>query len=105
VLVGRDADPRVAHREPQHDRGAGAARQFFPDRCDLDGYLALLGELDGVAHQVDEDLAEPPGVAHQGVGHVRGDAAGQPQALLAGAHGQRVQRVRQALAEPEGGVL
>ena len=34
-------------------------------------HLAALGELDGVADQVDDDLPQPARVADQGVGHVR----------------------------------
>jgi hypothetical protein len=37
---------------------------------DANRYLALLGELDRVADQVDEDLADPAGVADQVVRHV-----------------------------------
>ena len=48
---------------------------------DSDDDLALLGELDGVADQVDQDLAQPAGVADQRVGDIGGDPAGQLQAL------------------------
>ena len=41
-----------------------------------------LGELDGVADQVDEDLPQPAGVADQVVGDVGRDVAGQLQPLL-----------------------
>ena len=63
--------------------------------------LAALGELDGVADQVDEDLAEPDRVADQAVGDVGGDLAGQLQALGVGPEGQRLQRVVEAVAEGE----
>ena len=37
---------------------------------DPEHHLPRFGELDGVADQVDDDLAQAVGVAHQGIGHV-----------------------------------
>ena len=62
----------------------------------------MLGELDGIADQVEKHLAEPGGVAYQGVGHVRLQVAGQLQALLVGARGQGAQGV--ADRRPQGEV-
>ena len=42
-------------------------------RSTRDHDLAALGELDGVADQVDEDLPQAPGIADQRVGHVGAD--------------------------------
>jgi hypothetical protein len=67
---------------------------------DLD-HLALLRELDGVAHEVEEHLAEPAGVADQRIGHVLLDLADQFQPLLVGAHGQRAQGGAQHGAQRE----
>ena len=67
----------------------------------VDEDLAALGELDGVADEVDQDLAEAAGVADQGVGHVVGDVEGQLQALLVGPQAERPHRVAQAVAEVE----
>ena len=53
------------------------------------------GELDGVAHEVEEHLAEPAGVADQGIGHVGPPLADQFQPLLVRAHGQSAQGVAQ----------
>ena len=57
-----------------------------------DDDLAALGELDGVADQVDQDLAQPAGVADQSVGNVGGDPAGQLQALGSGPQRQGLER-------------
>ena len=61
----------------------------------------LLGELEGVAHQVDDDLPQPAVVAHQQVGHVGMDVVGQLQILLVGAQGERLHRVAEALPQVE----
>src|SRR5262249_28269718 len=70
LLLGRDADAGVTHREadalcrprPSFDRPrvVGVVRR---DRLDPDDDLALLGELDRVADQVQQHLPEPAGVA------------------------------------------
>ena len=61
---------------------------------DVDHHLALLGELDGVADQVDDDLPQPARVADQHVGHVGRNVAGQLQPLLLGPQGQRLRSCR-----------
>ena len=79
LLVGRDADAGVADGEVQ--RAPRRRLRLRSSTCDDD--LALLGELDGVADQVDEDLPQPAGVADQRVGHVgrrRGRPAPAPSA-------------------------
>ncbi len=57
-LFLRDADARVAHREAQQD----IAFTFF-HQCDADRHLAGMGELDGVARQIGENLAQAARVA------------------------------------------
>ena len=56
-----DADAGVANREVQHGAPVGLRSRSF----DAQDHLAALGELDGVADQVDEDLAQPARVADQ----------------------------------------
>ena len=51
-------------------------------------HFAPLGELDRIADQVEQDLAEPAGVTDQGVGHVLRHVADQLQSLFVSAHGQ-----------------
>ena len=55
----------------------------------VDVHLALVGELDGVAHQVGEYLAQTAGVAAQGRGHVGLHQDRQLDALLVGLDGQQ----------------
>ena len=59
-LLGRDADAGVAHREAQRRRGLTLLHEPHRHR-----HLAALGELDGVADQVGEHLAQAPRVAAQ----------------------------------------
>ena len=47
----------------------------------------MRGELDGVAHQVDEHLAQPRGVALHAFGHVGGDVDDELQPFFGGAGG------------------
>ncbi len=75
-------------------------RRASPAGADLDGPhadddVAALGELDGVADQVDEDLAQPLGVAEDGGGHVRLDPPRQVDAFAM--RGER--QAGQALAQ------
>ncbi len=44
--------------------------------ADVDHHLALVGEPDRVADQIDDDLAKPVRIALQGVRHVQPDVAG-----------------------------
>src|SRR5271165_2525598 len=55
----RHADAGIGHREP-HPREPAAARRTHPD---LDGNAALVGEFDGIADEVEEDLAQPGRIA------------------------------------------
>ena len=98
--VGRDADAGVGHREAEDGLplGRGAVGDFHPH-----GHLALLGELDRVADQVEQHLPQPARVADQGVGHVRLHVAGQLQPLGPGPHGQGPHGVAQRRPEREVG--
>ena len=64
--------------------------------------FAALGELDGVAQQVDEDLAQARGVAADDLRHAVGDFIEQVEALLRGLGGQQVERALDAIAQHEG---
>ena len=52
--------------------------------ADGEHHLAYLGELDGVAEQVDQDLAQTSHVAHDGLRRVFGHHVGQIQPFLRG---------------------
>ena len=67
--------------------------------------LALLGELHGVAEQVDQDLPQARHVADDRFGRIRIDDVGQVQALLGSARGQQIERALDALAQVEGLIL
>ncbi len=75
LFVRRDADARVAHLKMQNTFGLLHAHRY--------DHLTLGGELDAVADQVDEDLAQPSGIADQHLGHVLVAAETQAQALVA----------------------
>ena len=63
--------------------------------------LTPLGELDGVAHQVHDHLAQAPGVAAHAIGHVRRHTQQQFQLLLVCAHRQGFHGVAQHGVERE----
>ena len=79
---------RTVNRRPTSPSGAAVAGDFHAH-----DHLPGVGELDGVADQVEQDLPQPAGVADQGVGHVRLHVADQLQPLLVGPHGQGPQGV------------
>ena len=99
LFVGRDADARVAHRAAH----AHLLQRGFAGDLHAHDHLALFGELDGVADQVEQHLTQPAGVAHQGVGHVRLHVTNQLQPLLVGSHGQGPQGVTQSRPQGEVG--
>ncbi len=117
-FVGRDADAGVADGKVQ-----GVARGLARDligalTCDLicdlicgvrggavllggaqgDHDLALLGKLNGVGKQIDEDLAQACHIAHDRGGRIRLDAADQFQLLLRGLDSHQVKRLVDALS-------
>jgi hypothetical protein len=92
--VGAYTDARVAHGEVEDD-GVGLALLHLNRE---DG-LALRRKLDGIAHQVNDDLPQPHRVAHQLVGQGGLDVAQQLDALLVGLERQRLERVAQGLVE------
>ena len=65
----------------------------------------MLGELDGISHQVHEDLPDPARIADQGLRHVAGNAEQKLQALLQRAEGEHAGRIADDLAEIESDVL
>ncbi len=77
---GTHPDARVPHGKAQGRLGR-AARDAF--EADVDG--AGIGELQGVADQIDEDLLEPTGIAGDQIGNVRRDREEQFESFLLGA--------------------
>ena len=60
------------------------------DEAELDLDAAFLGELDGVADEVGDDLAEPHGVGFNHLRHVGGDGGAKLDALGVGARRQKL---------------
>ena len=50
----------------------------------------MLGELDGIAKEVDDDLTNPGGIPYHAFGHVRLDITDQFQTLFVGTEGKRL---------------
>ncbi len=94
LFFGRNPDAGVTDHEVQIDL------RFFEriDRDDDDDF-ALLGELERVADQVDDDLSESPGIADERVGHIRGYEVGQFHSLFRGPQPEGVHGVAQAVAQ------
>jgi hypothetical protein len=70
-------------------------------RRHIDHHLAALGELDGVADQVHDDLAQASRIADHPLRHRQGDVGNELQLLLGGLNGEGLQRVAQGLAQLE----
>src|SRR6185436_15593222 len=75
------------------DAGVGDGKLKFktfggPGTTDLDHDFAALGELDRIADEVDQDLAKTADVADEHVGHLRPDAEGEFEMLLARAEAE-----------------
>jgi hypothetical protein len=96
VLLFRDADAGVGDREAQLHAIAEVlvAAHLHQD-------VPALGELDGVAYQVGDHLADAPGVAGDAGRHVGGDVGDQLEPLLVGEQGERLHRVFDQLADRE----
>jgi hypothetical protein len=70
LLFGRDPDPGVPHREGD---------EALAWRRHAQGDLTAVRELDGVRHQVSQNLAEPLAVRLNLLGRARFDEAREPE--------------------------
>ncbi len=70
--VGGDADAGVSDLEPDGDFGVGGLGERRGNH-----HLAVFGELDGVAGEIDEHLPQAVGVAAQAIGDVRVHVIGE----------------------------
>ena len=84
---GGDSDARVGHLELDRHVVVGSRDDTHAQR-----HVARVGELDGVADQIQHDLPQARRVAHEHVRHVLGHVVEQLQALVRGARGQGLQR-------------
>ena len=97
ALVGRDPDARVLHGHAQ-----GYVLGGHGLGVDANGDFALLGELDRVADQIDEDLADPPGIADEVVRDTRTNLVRELERLGVGERRERLDRLGQGLPQGEG---
>ncbi len=67
----------------------------------FDGDAAMLGELDRIGDQIEQDLAQPPGIAAQAVGHIGLDEGGEIDALAMGARAMQLADALQQVGEVE----
>jgi hypothetical protein len=79
---------------------ADVVARSVPD-VHLQDDLALVGELDRVPHEIEDDLPQSAGVTLQHVGDVRSDIIGKLQPLGVGADGHGLQGVAQTIAQQE----
>ncbi len=93
---GGNADAAVDHGEAQQHPAAAVA-----GAADRQVDHAVIGELDGVADQIDEHLPQPPRIAAQQHRHVRIELPGQFEPLFRGAHGVEVGEVLKQRQEVE----
>ena len=85
LLILRDTDARIGYREEQLD-----ILLIRPLQANFNGDFAFVGELDGVAHQIDQHLAEPQRVTPHCHRHVRVDVEKQLQILPRGPLGHDI---------------
>ena len=102
LLFRGHADAGIRDRETQPGRRPGV---IDLDAVDQHGDRAAVGELDGVADQVDQHLAEPVGVAHQPRRHRGAEADDQLDGLAARGAAQQHVHVPEHLVELELGIL
>ena len=96
LVLGRDADARVLHRDVQQDVVLRLRRETDPH-----GDLAVVGELEGIAGEIGEHLAEPTRVADEEGRHVGRRGADELQPLRMGAQGERSREVVQQSEQVE----
>lgn len=70
--------------------------------ADFEANIPLLGELDGIAHVVDQDLAESQFVTDQLIGNIRRYVDDELQSLLVGLFGGQIDQVIEQIIEGEG---
>ena len=91
---GRNADARVAHR---HAKGCPPARGVHP--ADAHRHFARVGELDRVAHEVDDHLADAARIGLERRRQPGIEFAGEDQLFFARPPGQERQRLVDHLPE------
>ncbi len=96
LLLRTQADACIPHFEFQD-----GDLLVLPDPMNGYHHLTGLGELDGIAYQIDEDLAQAQGIAQQLVGHIGIDAEPECQLLGSGLGPQKPVQIAQHVRETE----
>ena len=78
LLRAGNAGAGVLDREMQYDLAVGGLTRLL----DRQRHQPLFGELEPVADQIEQYLAELAGIAHDKVGHVAGNPGLEPESLL-----------------------
>ncbi len=92
-----DPDPGVPDRKPEPDPLVGALI-----RRHLDNDLSGLGELDRIAGEVDQDLAQPERVSHQAAGNLGIGGDYQIQGLLSRPASEHIRKIFQDIEQVKG---
>src|SRR5262245_57149888 len=75
--------------------------ETFRTALNEEHHLTLIGELDGVADQVDDDLAQAAGVTDKIGGYVRPDRIGELELLSVCPDSQRLERIADDVMQAE----
>jgi hypothetical protein len=98
LFLARHTDPSVGDGELKVDgqrfKARGGASQFH-----LDVHLTAICKLDGVADEVNDNLAEASKIAHESVGHGWLHSEIELKILLMSAEPECLQRLAEAVAE------
>ena len=94
MRVGGNSSSGILDLEADH--ALIVARRF---QTHLDRHIAFVGELDGVAHQVDQDLPQAEGVAPHRRRDVAVDLADEFQPFLGGLLGQQFHGILDGLPQ------
>ncbi len=96
ALLGCHADTAILHTALQPDLAISLVTA-----CQPDNHLSLLGELDGIAGQVEQDLAKPQGIAAQTVRQISGQIEQQRQPLFPRPKRRQIRQPLEHLVELE----
>ena len=95
-FVGRNADAGITHGKSYR---TGRREVGVPGDPHCDG--PAVGEFDGVADEVDEDLVEAMGVSDQGTRDVWREVTGQLETFFIGPHGKNLDRLFNQVVQVE----
>src|ERR1700722_10115157 len=85
-LIGRNADAGVTHGEMQQ-RGVAEAGGATGFAADTDDDFTVAGKFDGVADQINQDLARAEDVTEDAGGYAGSDSGDQFESFGVGPHG------------------